>query len=365
MRVTLCVDALEPHPGGIGRYTWELCKGLKGRGDIDDLAYFGRARLIADPAVLLTGERLPRRSRVRRVFDPWQVRSRLRSSVVHGPNYFLPRDVEGGVITVHDLSVFKYPETHPAKRVQDFERRFLDSLDRAAHVITDTQTVRGEVMDMFGIAPDRVTSVPLGVDDRFRPLEGESLRLKGWGLQSRGYGLCISTLEPRKKIHELLHAWRSLPPPVRDRYPLVLAGGTGWNNEALHEEIGRASAEGWLRHLGFVEEEALPDLYSSAALFLYPSIYEGFGLPPLEAMASGVPVLMSGRSCMPEVGGEAPRYIDPDDSAAFAAAIEESLLDPAWRSESAQKGIARAKEFSWVRCINATADVYRKLSPHQ
>ena len=163
----------------------------------------------------------------------------------------------------------------------------------------------------------------------------------------------------------MLQSWRRLPASVRTRFPLAIAGGRGWNNEELHRDIERASAEGWLRHLGFVEEESLPALYAGAALFLYPSIYEGFGLPPLEAMASGVPVLVSGSSCLPEVGGDAPRYVNPDDIDSFAESIEESLVDEAWRSEAARRGLERARQFSWSRCIDATADVYRKVSPHQ
>jgi alpha-1,3-rhamnosyl/mannosyltransferase len=270
------------------------------------------------------------------------------------------------VITVHDLSVFKYPETHPAARVQDFEQRFLHSLRKASHVITDTETIREEVIEMFGVDPDLITAVPLGVDDRFRPrAAGEAEAFKAWGIQAGRYGLCISTLEPRKKIFELLCAWRELPQPVRARFPLVLAGGSGWNNEALHREIARASAEGWLRHLGFVEERKLPALYAGAALFLYPSISEGFGLPPLEAMASGVPVLVSGGSCLPEVGGDAPRYVDPDDIAGFISAIEDSLTDGNWRSKAVHRGLERAAEFTWARCIDATEAVYRKLIPDQ
>lgn len=362
MRVTLCVDALEPHPGGIGRYTWELCKGLAQGQHIDDLAFYARARLLPDPQVLLTSSCLPRRSGVRRVIDRWKTASRLRSSLVHGPNYFLPQRAERGVITVHDLSVFKYPETHPAKRVQDFERRFLHSLRKASHVITDTETIREEVIEMFGVHPHSITAVPLGVDVRFRPLDEENAEVfKAWGIEAGRYGLCISTLEPRKKIFELLRAWRELPQPVRARFPLVLAGGSGWNNEALHEEIARASAEGWLRHLGFVEEQKLPTLYAGAALFLYPSIYEGFGLPPLEAMASGVPVLVSGGSCMQEVGGDAPRYVNPDDIAGFTLAVEDSLTDENWRSEAVRRGLERTTQFTWARCIDATAGVYRKL----
>lgn len=358
-RVTLWVDALEPHPGGIGRYTWELCKGLPTRGV--EMRYFGRNRLLDDPGILRRGEPLPPPRSALRTW--WDKRS-LDSSIVHGPNYFLPSFAKTGIITIHDLSVFRFPETHPAARVRAFEGEFLRSLSRAAHVITDTETVRQELMDMFGVGPEKVTAVPLGVDRSFRamPVEELGLALRRWGLRPKQYGLCVSTIEPRKKISQLLAAWRRLPRPLRDSFPLVLCGGAGWRNEALRREIDEGVAEGWLRYLGFVEEVLLPQLYAGTALFVYPSIYEGFGLPPVEAMASGVPVMVSNRSCLPEVCGDVARYLDPDDADGFALALEQNLTDLDWRAASVRRGLARALEFSWGRCVDRTVEIYRKVA---
>ena len=344
---------------GIGRYTWELCKGLKKAEGIA-VRYFGRGRLLDDPSGLLRGEAVPSRNSVRR----WWDNRAIRSSIVHGPNYFLPANVESGIITVHDLSVFRFPETHPAERILAFEREFLKSLSRAGHVITDTQTIRKELIETFDIAPDMVSTVPLGVDPTFKPRPAPVVAniLETLGLKPGKYGLCVSTLEPRKKITELLAAWRALPKSVRDRYPLVLCGGAGWRNDELQTEVANGVAEKWLRHLGFVDETLLPDIYAGAALFIYPSIYEGFGLPPVEAMASGVPVMVSHHSCLPEVCGDAARYFDPDDAAAFATAIETNLLDSDWRAETVERGLVRARQFSWERCVAETVDVYQKLA---
>lgn len=359
--VTLCVDALEPSPGGIGRYTWELCKRLPRRDEIPSVRFFGRNRLLDDPGSLVRGDLLLRR---RGTVQRWLDKRAVRASLIHGPNYFLPEFADTGVITVHDLSVFRYPETHPADRVLAFEREFLGSLSRAAHVITDTETVRREVIEMFGVRPETVTAVPLGVGSSFEPQPDVALApiLGRWRLRPKNYGLCVSTLEPRKKISELLSAWRNLPTSVRDTYPLVLCGGAGWRNELLLEQVRTGVAEGWLRHLGFVEEALLPPLYAGAALFVYPSIYEGFGLPPLEAMASGVPVMVSQHSCMPEVCGNAARYVDPDDRAGFVAALAQSLADEDWRAESVRFGLARAGDFTWDRCIDGTVEIYRQVN---
>ena len=362
MRVTLCVDALQPQLSGIGRYTWELCNGLARRPEISQLQFYSGHSLVKDPSALLRQERSSARiGRLRRAAGKWYTRRALKR-LVHGPNYFLPLSVHGGVVTVHDLSVTLYPEMHPADRVRAFERLFTSSLDRAAQVITDTETVRQELIAAFSLPSERVSVAPLGVDQRFRPREAAELRasLQSWGLQPGSYGLSVAAFEPRKKIAELIEAWRRLPSATRTRFPLVLAGARGWRNEPLHVGIERAQAEGWLKHLGFVDEDLLPQLYAGARLFVYPSIYEGFGLPPVEAMASGTPVIVSNRSCLPEVCGDAARFIDPDDADGFTGALDESLNDERWGAEMVIKGLDRAKIYTWESCVADTVAVYRK-----
>lgn len=365
MRVTLCVDALEPQLGGIGRYTWELCKRLPQSRHISMVQFVRAGSLIEDPAVLRRDEkyrpsffrRHPRWLRKRRA------RTALRSGLVHGPNYFLPREAETGVITVHDLSVLRYPDMHPAQRVRAFDRLFASSLGRAAHVVTDTETVRGELIDAFSLAPGSVSAVPLGVDARFRPKDRIEVAsaIEQWRLQPGCYGLSVAAFEPRKKIAELLAAWRRLPNEIRGRYPLVLAGGEGWHNQPLHEQISDAVSEGWLKHIGFVDEAHLPALYAGARLFLYPSVYEGFGLPPVEAMASGTPVVVANRSCLPEVCGEAAQFVDPDDPDSFTSVIEQCLVDQEWQSRAIARGLERAGQYNWDRCVAQTVEVYSKV----
>lgn len=364
MNITLSVEALAPNPGGIGRYTWELCKGLSSHSDVDLLRFYHSESLVSDPAALLRGELLATsRSRISRYFQKRNVKRALTQGLFHGPNYFLPSGVQCGIITVHDLSVFRFAETHPAERVAAFERHFRDSLYRAVHVVTDTETVRRELIDDFGVQPGKVTSVPLGVDASFAPRSQTDCQaqLGNWGLAYGRFGLCVSTLEPRKGIGELLSAWRRLPSDLRRQYPLVIAGGTGWRNETLLEQIRVGEMEGWLHHLGFVDEQTLPHLYAGAALFCYPSSYEGFGLPPLEAMASGIPVIVSNRSCLPEVSGNAALYIDPANEAEFDEALLRGLTDTTWRAEAVVRGLARARAYTWSRCIDETMAVYRHI----
>jgi alpha-1,3-rhamnosyl/mannosyltransferase len=359
----LCVDALEPRPGGIGRYTWELCKGLTQREDLSPL-FFARKQLIDDPATLLSDERSHwEQSLLVRAYRSRRSQRALRSTLVHGPNYFLPLLAETGIITIHDLSVFRYPDLHPAKRVRDFEASLRQSIDKAHQLITDSETIRSEVIKFAGLAPERVTAVALGISDEFRPvaLEERAPVLRRHGLPLTGYGLSISTLEPRKRIDRLLAAWRELPGATRDRFPLVIAGASGWNNEELHAQIDAAAAEGWVLPLGFVDETDLPAIYSGAVLFAYPSVYEGFGLPPLEAMASGVPTIVTDGSCLPEVTKGAAMVADPDDVKQFSQTLLRGIEDNSWRSEAVSAGIKVAAGYTWKRCVDETVAVYQQV----
>ena len=223
MKLVLSVEALSPNPTGIGRYTWELAQRLPSHPKLADVRFYRHGRWVSNPHGLLdasaaltknthyTRIRLPRRVR------DWGMAVACRGSVFHGPNFFLPACVDKGVITVHDLSVFKFPETHPADRIKQFERDFSRSVAQAAHVITDSQTTRTEVMDFTGLPASRVTAVPLGVSAAFKPLAGHEmvLPLQKYGLNPRAYALCVTTLEPRKKVGELLAAWSMLPHDLR------------------------------------------------------------------------------------------------------------------------------------------------------
>ncbi|MBP4044688.1 glycosyltransferase family 4 protein [Chromobacterium violaceum] len=367
MKLVLSVEALTPSLSGIGRYTWELCQRLPHHEQLSQVKFQRAGMEIKKPARLLQADgnehtvsakvRLPRWAR------NWLQARANRECVFHGPNFFLPPQVERGVITVHDLSVFKYPETHPPERIKDFERNFSRSVRQAAHIITDSSTTRDEVMTFTGLSAKQVTAIPLGVAAVFSPRAPDVLHapLGHYGLTCAGYGLCVSTVEPRKKIAELLAAWRLLPSAIRNQYPLVVIGGQGWRNEAIKSAIAQGEAEGWVKYLGFVPEADLPLFYAGARTFFYPSSYEGFGLPPVEAMASGVPVLVANRSCLPEITQGAAMLVDPDDVSSFALMIEQSLTDSTWRYQAVKTGLQVASSYSWQRCIDSTIKVYQKV----
>jgi alpha-1,3-rhamnosyl/mannosyltransferase len=346
---------------------------LPQQADVEQLRYYRQGQWVADPAALLqappAGAKLQRKKSCFRIRAPrwlkeYSLQRACRDQVFHGPNYMLPPCADIGVATVHDLSVFKFPETHPVERIRQFEREFAGSMARASHLITDSEATRKEVIDFLAWAPEKITAVPLGVSARFAPRPEAELTscLGKYDLRHGGYALCVSTLEPRKKIGNLLLAYQCLPQRLREQTPLVLIGSRGWLSEELHQEIERLAQQGWLRYLGFIPEADLPAVYAGARTFIYPSSYEGFGLPVLEAMASGVPVVTSNRSSLPEVTKGAALLVDPDDIDALALAIEASLLDQSWRVKAMSAGLTVAQEFTWDRCIEKTVHVYKNIT---
>ncbi|WLE58162.1 glycosyltransferase family 4 protein [Burkholderia plantarii] len=370
MKLILCVDAIAHPLTGIGRYTWELARHYRAGASGDAPRLLHGERWIDDPATLLQPQasRTPRKSALpvlpgMRRMQRWWRRRELRSHFFHGPNYFLPEFAERGVATVHDLSVFKFPETHPAERIRHFETAFGSTLARAGHLITDSEATRAEVAGFFGWPLERITAIPLGVAPEYHPREAAELAapLAELGLAAGGYALCVSTLEPRKRVDRLIAAYARLPEALRRRWPLVLAGSRGWLNETLLARISQAENEGWLRYLGFVPEASLPMLYAGARAFLFPSVYEGFGLPVLEALASGVPTLTSNSTSLPEVAGGAALLVSPDHDDELRAGIETVLSDDAWRAAAVAKGLEVAARRDWASCAGNTLALCRRL----
>lgn len=379
MRLIVSVDALRPPLTGIGRYTWELVVRLQKTPRLTQLRFYRAGNWVRDPGRLCLARASPTAVDVptpEKAAPPAQPsaayrwaknlywNTTCRGNVFHAPNYFLPSYARNGVVTVHDLSVLRFPETHPIERVRQWDDAFRRSLDLASQLITDTEATRQEVIEQFQWPAERVTAVPLGVSPDYRPRSAEALRpaLAAHGLQPGRYVLCVATLEPRKRIDVLLAAYRLLPMALRRQHPLVLVGPQGWQAERLLQQVAEAQTEGWLTYLGFVPPDVLPLLYAGTSGFAYPSVYEGFGLPVVEAMASGVPVVTSNRSSLPEVAGGAAWLVDPDDATQLALALEQMLVDPARRVAAVQAGIAHAARFTWDACLQQTLAVYRRAA---
>lgn len=231
---------------------------------------------------------------------------------------------------------------------------------RANAIIADSHATKQDIVARLGVAPDKVVVVHLGVDgERFapQPAHQRSRALAELGLQPP-YLLAVGTLEPRKNLMTLLHAYAALPSTVP---PLLLVGGQGWGDNPLSLLVEQLGLRERVFMVGFVADRLLPALYSGAEIFVYPTLYEGFGLPVLEAMACGAPVITSNVSSLPEVAGEAAIQVNPRSASDLAEAIQTVLESPSKRSAMRQAGLLRAQSFSWERCAQETLGVYRSV----
>jgi alpha-1,3-rhamnosyl/mannosyltransferase len=286
----------------------------------------------------------------------------FRFDLYHEPNFVPFPSRLPTVVTVHDLSVLKFPQWHPPDRVRMHKRRFLDELKRAAHVIVVSEAVRRELVADLGLPADRVTAIPNGVGPAFRPLppgEVEPVRAR-LGLPPR-YLLCVGTIEPRKNVGTAMRAFADLPAEVREACPLVLVGPWGWKSDADREFFERVGRDRGVRHLGYVADTDLPAVYAGAGGLVYPSYYEGFGLPPVEMLACGGAVLASTAAAVREVCGPHAAFVEPDDLPGWRAAMLRLATDPGYRDDLRRGGPAHAAHFTWERTAQATAAVYRQV----
>ncbi len=293
---------------------------------------------------------------------------RLRVDVFHGMDHVgIPLVGRSGkyVVTVHDVIPLILPETFTPRHRLVVRLALARVRRKADLVVVPSHAVKRDVVRRVGLPEDRVVVTHEGCEPRFRPVRSEgALRdvAARYGLPPR-YVLAVGTLEPRKNLTTLLEAFARLrrDGAVDADLRLVLAGARGWLDEPIFATVRSLGLEDAVRFTGFVDDDDLPAVYSGAALFVFPSLHEGFGLPLLEAMACGVPVVTSNVSSMPEVAGDAATLVDPRDGEGLAAAIARSLRDAALRGRLREAGIARARQFSWEATARRTLDAYASL----
>lgn len=265
------------------------------------------------------------------------------------------------VVTVYDLSFVHFPERLPPAR-----RRYLRlltrwSCQRARRVIAISRSTAADLTATFGLSPERIDVAVPGVDEAFHPLpraEVEAFRARA-GLPDR-FLLYLGTLEPRKNLPLLLRAYAALPASDRSAAPLVLAGARGWMVDAIDRALDEHDLRDSVRLPGYVPAQDLPLWYNAAEALVYPSLFEGFGLPVIEAMACGTPALVADTSSLPEAVGDMGVCLPPDDAAAWTNALAHTLHDTVWRAEAGQRGRERAREFTWARTAAQTVASYRR-----
>ncbi len=272
---------------------------------------------------------------------------------------FLPRCI-GKVLTVYDLVWHYFPET-----MGGYNRFVLNvlakrSIKSADHIITISKATASALSEVTGVSPEKI-SVVYPAADRYKPLDKTAAAnyIAGKYGTSVNYVLTVSTVEPRKNLITLLRAFAELK---TGDIQLLIAGASGWKNTDIYSEYKKLGfSEKKVKFLGYVPDENMNDLYSGASLFVFPSIYEGFGIPPLEAMASGTPVIVSNSSSLPEVAGDAGILLDPLDETGWRNAILKVLSDVSLQKEMIKKGLAQASIFSWEEAASQTLKVFGKF----
>lgn len=278
---------------------------------------------------------------------------------------WLPRRMPA-VVTIYDLVPFLFPETmQPSNYL--VTRIFLPpSLARAQRIMVISESVAADVRRVFRISPDRIQVVTPGVRAGFLPRDPVEARRRiaeRLGLDpQRPYLLTVGTVEPRKNLLTLVNTLASLPRATRARFPLMVAGAPGWKTSALQDAAMPLVQEGTVRFLGFVNHDDLPWLYAGAALFLFPSLYEGFGIPVVEAMASGIPVVASDIPVIREVAGNAGVFVAPTASEAWGKAIVNLLDDPSRQAQMRERGLAQAARYTFEQSAQRLLDVFDALA---
>ncbi|MDE2058517.1 MAG: glycosyltransferase family 4 protein [candidate division NC10 bacterium] len=376
MRIGIEGKVLTPAIGGIGRYAVNLVKALisiSAREQLDvEFVIFTSPQ--TDRGVLSELQANPS-DRFRRVKS-----TLLRSSLFLPAGLFLDEiDLFHGldqagipfffkkgryVVTLHDAIACFMPHTFPLKYRLVLKTAFSAIRRQADLIIVPSESGKEDAVRYLGVERGRIAVIPEGVERRFQPF-GDSGRLEAvrqkYGI-SPEYILFVGALQPRKNIPTLLQAFALLlaEKPNRD-LKLVIAGGGGWKQQEIFNTVRSLGLEGHTCFPGYIDDEDLPDLYRGARLFVYPSLYEGFGLPILEAMGCGVPVITSHTSAMPEVAGEAALLVDPTDANALAEAMASVLDDGALRDDLRRKGMDRVRHFSWEAVARKTVESYQAL----
>ena len=375
MRIGIDYTAAARQRAGIGRYTRELIGALLALPEDHQYTIFAAVGGLGDKNWRPVAEASRVRFRTLPLSDDWLARlwHRLRLPIpvetitgpldlFYSPDFVLPPTRRGTrtILTVHDLSFLRYPEHFVPKLVRYLNDVVPRSVVRADLVLADSEATRADLIARLGTSPEKVNVLYSGVDSSLgpqaRPGETEHLRAR-YDLDERPYILSVGTLQPRKNYVRLIRAFADLQ---ACNLQLAIAGGRGW----LYQDILAAAEKNsnCVRLLGFVDEADLPALYRGARLFAFPSLYEGFGLPVLEAMACGLPVVCSNASSLPEVAGDAALLVDPRDDAGWSEAMACLMENPNRRRKMAARGIEQAARFTWKQSARQLLAAWNSLS---
>ncbi len=353
-------------PGGIVEYTRYVISELAALDEASDYRIIQHIRdretLAAAPNFRRLNTLTPSHHRLER----WTLSAELalrRLDIYHTPDAILPASAaRRHVSTIHDLHYLHYPQFMTADSRRYYAGQIRWAVGRADHILASSQATRTDLVTLLGAREDKITVHMLGVDALFQPAPAEAIQacLARWSLPAQ-YLLFVGTFEPRKNIPTLLRAYSHLRRDLPDAPPLVLAGRRGWLQEDIQRTVETFALGDWVIWVEDPPRDDLPALYSGAAALALPSHYEGFGLTALEAMACGTPPVVSDRSSLPEVVGDAGLLVNPDDADGIADALRRLLTDSDLRNALRDAGLARAAMFTWRRTAEIVREVYARV----
>ena len=361
IKLGLLTYGLDRSIGGIGTYTQGLLVALQqlgypvtvlhaGRSEVEDEISLPGARLL--PGLLTLGQ-----------LEIAIQAQRHGLQLIHDPTGSAPLYLTSArrVATIHDVIPYVYPETSTRLDWLIYHIWLPLAVRRLHAIITDSQASKRDIVLHLPVHPEKIMVIPAAASAHYRPMPGEAIEpaLQRYGVTSP-YILYVGSLESRKNLPRLLQAYAKLR-EWSQQWHLVIVGARKWKYTPIFETVQQLDLQSHVHFTGYVEEEDLPALYNGADLFMFPSLYEGFGLPVLEAMACGTPVVTSNSSSLPEVAGDAALLVDPYDVDAIAGAMQRVLAKPDLAGEMREKGLANAAQYTWERTARETIAVYEKV----
>lgn len=365
MRIGIDARLIYYHRAGIGQYILRLTQALAQIARDDAFILFTSRKdktiHIHQPNVRQQPLWTPSHHRLERVVMSLEL-APFALDVLHSPDFIPPRWTRcPTVITVHDLAFLRYPRFLTRESARYYGQVDL-AARQATHIIAVSHSTKRDLINLLGVPESKITVIYEAAHPLFAPMDKQRARdfVRTHYHLPDAFILFVGTIEPRKNVPTLLRAYKRLRDKYKMQLPLVMAGYRGWLVEEVDQALAEVQLGDALCFLGSVHNEELVHLYNAASLFVLPSFYEGFGLPPLEAMACGTPVIVSNVSSLPEVVGDAALLVAPDDVEGLAVAMARVLSDTALQEEMRTKGFKRAQTFSWERAARETLAVYRR-----
>ncbi|PIN89775.1 glycosyltransferase family 1 protein [Candidatus Pacearchaeota archaeon CG10_big_fil_rev_8_21_14_0_10_32_14] len=364
MKIGLITNNFDINNAGTGRYTQELMTRLKSLDKENDYIFIhtNKKSYGEDEYKLPFFTSIPKKL-ISGTFLLPIICKKASINVLHDPGQISPFFFGYGktkkILSILDLSQIIYPEN--TTRLGSIYSKLLPSVcKRSDFIITISESTKNDLMKYYDIPPSKIKVIYLGADENYKVLPKTKINFIYDKYKiPKDYILYVGTLEPRKNIPNLLRAYAKIKSDINHK--LVITGKKGWKYKEIYDTIDELKLENDVIFTGYVEEEDLPSIYNGASLFVYPSYYEGFGLPPLEAMSCGCPVITSNTSSIPEVVGDAGIMINPNDVDELAKQIKRVLSDKKLRENMKQKGLKQSKKFSWEKCAREHLEVYEEV----